>query len=66
MHYAAMRGDYDSIRKLIELGVDVNLVGDTGKTALHYAKSSGHPKVARTLIELGADQSIFDEFGTPP
>ncbi len=66
LHYAAMRGDEDSIRILVKLGVDVNLTGDMGQTALHYAKTFGHTDAARALTELGADQSIRNEFGKPP
>ena len=66
LHYAAMRGDEDSIRMLVKLGVDVNLAGDMGQTALHYARTFGHTDAARALTELGADQSIRNEFGKPP
>ncbi len=66
LHYAAMRGDEDSIRMLVKLGADLNLAGDMGQTALHYAKTFGHTDAARALIELGADRSIRDEFGKVP
>ena len=66
LHYAAMRGDSDSIRLLVKLGVDVNLIGDMGSTALHYARKFDHDDAAQTLTELGADPTIHDDFGKPP
>jgi ankyrin repeat protein len=63
LHYAAMRGDCDSIRTLVKLGIDVDTIGDMGRTALHCAKSAGQIEAAQTLTELGASQSIRDEFG---
>lgn len=66
LHYAAMRGDEDSIRMLVKLGVEVNLAGDMGQTALDYARTFGHTDAARALTKLGADQLIRDQFGKPP
>ena len=66
LHYAAMRGDADAIRMLIDLSVDPNAQGDMGNTALHYALQFGHEKAAQVLIDGGADRSVKNEFGKVP
>ncbi len=63
LHYAAMRGDAASAKLLIELGVDVDGIGDMGNTALHYAQKFGNSSVVDILLEYGADPSIKNEFG---
>lgn len=47
----------DVLRKLVELGADVQLRGPTPESAspLHFAVTAGNVENARTLIELGAN-----------
>ncbi|PQO33108.1 ankyrin repeat domain-containing protein [Blastopirellula marina] len=47
----------DVVRKLVELGADVQLKGSTPESAspLYFAVTAGNVENARTLIELGAD-----------
>lgn len=54
---------------LIELGADVNAVGEDGYTPLHIAAVKGHKKAARALLKAGADidartreDGVFDHF----
>lgn len=49
-------GDIDSVRELLEGGIDVDAVTErTGSTALHRACREGHTAVAQLLLESGAD-----------
>ena len=63
LHIAARRGDLRSIELLLRAGVDVNLVGDMGNTALHYAPTAD---VANLLLAHGASTELTNEFGKLP
>lgn len=66
LHIAAQHGDLQTIKILLNAGVDVNIKGDMGCTALHYAKMENNEEVVRLLIAYGADVSIKNEFGKLP
>lgn len=51
---AAALGDCDSIVKLLQGGVDVNVFDNHHNTPLHLAAANGHLEVVRTLIAHGA------------
>lgn len=70
---AAMAGDVDNIRKLVDQGMQVDCtdeVVDTwstpsrykGYTALHYAARAGHLKAVEALLDLGAKVDIVAPF----
>src|SRR5207248_5004914 len=72
--WAAVNGRVDAVRRLVELGADVNgraTFGGPdhgqGVTALHLAAQSGQAGAVETLLELGADPTIRDALhgGTP-
>jgi ankyrin repeat protein len=63
LHIAAQKGDARTISMLLRAGMDPNLRGDMGNTALHYAKRQD---VASLLIEKGASGEIRNEFGDLP
>jgi len=63
LHIAAQRGDLRTIGLLLRAGVDANLLGDMGCTALHYAKTKD---VASLLLAHGASTEIRNEFGKLP
>jgi ankyrin repeat protein len=52
---AAVSGDIDEVRKLVEAGVDANAADEWGVTALMVAASEGNSEIARLLIDQGAD-----------
>ncbi len=52
---AAMSGDADKVRQLLDAGVDVNVTYQNGARALTSAVASGHTEVVRLLISYGAD-----------
>ena len=66
LHIAAQRGDLSTLQLLIRVGVDVNLLGDMGCTALHYARMNGHHDVAALLLDCGASEALLNQFGKPP
>jgi ankyrin repeat protein len=54
----------DSVRWLIEHGVDVNakrVLFDCNSTALHVTAESGATDIARMLLDAGGDPNIHDD-----
>lgn len=51
---AVMQGDVDTVKKLIELGEDVNQKS-LGKAPIHYAARYNKVEVLQVLIDHGAD-----------
>ena len=52
---AAMQGDMDRVRSLLEQTADVNGAQGDGMTALHWAVYKDDLEMARLLIQAGAD-----------
>lgn len=63
VHYAAVRGHVDIVRKLIKSGVDVNTRDGDNRTPLHWAATSGWVNVAEFLITNGASVNIVQKDG---
>ncbi len=62
---------YKAVRKLIEMGADVNAQDRLGRTPLFYAAKCVKGKAAQTritqiLLDAGADINIEDKLGTTP
>jgi ankyrin repeat protein len=66
LHIAAMRGDIRTVSLLLDAGIDPNITGDMGNTALHYACSEQHDGIVELLIAHGASMDIQNEFGSLP
>ena len=63
---SAVNGSVDSLCKLIECGVSVDITDQNGLTPLHYAASRGCALTVLVLICLGAERAIVaGEVGTP-
>jgi ankyrin repeat protein len=60
---AAANGDVQTLRRLVEDGVEVNGQSPNGTTALIAAIKNGHTEAACELLELGADLDISDGEG---
>jgi len=56
----------DTVKLLIERGVDINAVGQYGWTALHQASYQGLTDVIEYLVSKGADINEMDSFGQTP
>lgn len=66
VHIAAQHGDLNTIKLLVEAGIDIDQKGDMGFTALHYAYDSKHLGVVDFLLARGASPDIENEFGKVP
>jgi ankyrin repeat protein len=66
LHIAAQLGDKRTVELLLNVGIDVNLLGDMSNTALHYAAISGSSDLYEYLCSKGASEQILNEFGKTP
>ncbi len=55
LHWAAQRGQADSIEALLELGADKEARTDEGFTPLHVAAANGRSAIVSMLLSAGAD-----------
>lgn len=62
----AQVGDATPVRLMLEAGMDPNVAGARGETALRYAAANGKPEVVRLLLEAGADVNVEDADGLTP
>jgi ankyrin repeat protein len=56
----------ETIRLMLEAGLDVNAVDDRGQTAVHGAALQGYDQVVRFLAERGAALDVKDKRGFTP
>ncbi|CAL9690653.1 unnamed protein product [Knipowitschia caucasica] len=54
LHIAAIKGDAETVRKLLEQEADPNLKDNAGWTPLHEACNLGHLAVVEILVSMGA------------
>jgi len=67
LHLAALKGQADAARQLLEFGGDVNARSGDGQTALHMAVSEGQAHIMSVLLAApGIDPTIPDEVGLTP
>ena len=60
---AAMNGNADRVRVLLDQGADANEAQGDGMTALHWAAENGDPAIADLLIQAGADLEATTRIG---
>ncbi len=60
LYAAAAQGSVDDIRRLAQMGADLNARDGNGRTPLHVAAFQGHGSVAQALIAAGADPGLLD------
>jgi ankyrin repeat protein len=63
---AAMERDMDTVRALLERGVDVNASVVDGTPALHWVVRVDDVETARLLIGAGADPTLPNYYGATP
>jgi len=66
MHYAATRGGHEHLRKLVEMGADVNVAATAGDTPLHIAARTGQLDGASYLVSMGAKADATNAAGETP
>ncbi|KAM4559394.1 BRCA1-associated RING domain protein 1 [Odontesthes bonariensis] len=54
LHLAAIKGDVEAVRELLDQGADPNLKDNAGWTPLHEACNLGHLTVVEELVSKGA------------
>ena len=60
---AAMNGDSQVVGLFLTAGMDANVTGDEGKTALIWAATNGHTEIVTTLLDNEADPNAIDTMG---
>ena len=63
---AARAADADTVRTLLERGVDVDIAETDGTTALHWAAYRGDVETAQLLLDAGADAGAANRYGVTP
>jgi len=63
---AALFGQTEAARLLLEKGADLNVKNNDGSTALHTAAFLCHPETVKLLLEKGADVTAKNNDGQTP
>jgi hypothetical protein len=66
LSWAAIQGDLESVRVLIEMGCDPSLSNPDGNTALHASMFFGNYPLVEYLLEQGADITKRNSNGETP
>lgn len=53
---AAQKGDYETVKNLIDMNVDINTIDKDGNTALKLAQKAGNKKIVELLKQAGAEE----------
>jgi uncharacterized protein len=57
---------FETTKFLVELGADVNAIGEHGWAPIHGAAYKGIDSIVQLLVEHGAKTDVFDEYGQTP
>ncbi|KAF3618905.1 putative eukaryotic translation initiation factor 2 subunit alpha-like [Capsicum annuum] len=60
LHLAASKGLYESAKKLIDSGAQVDAKSMDGRTALFRAAANGDCQMVKMLVEMGADPTLTE------
>ena len=60
------RSALEAVKLAVELGADINAVGENGWTALHAAAYTGADAIVQILADKGAHLDVKDKFGQTP
>lgn len=63
LHLAAMRGDIEASKLLVDAGADLKVVDGSGKQAIHYAIENGSIELVRYLIDKMGKSDTVDNRG---
>ena len=66
LHYAALDGDHERVRELVDAGADPSAQDDDGRTGLHFAAQERSPGATEILLKAGADTNLVDIHGNGP
>lgn len=62
LHYAALKGNLDWVKRIVEMGADVNETDRCDRTPLLFAAISGNLDVVEYLAEQDADVNAKDDY----
>lgn len=66
LHIAASEGKLEIVKKLVELGADVNMRGGTfNGGAINNAASEGHIEIVKYLLSCGAEMDVSEPERNP-
>ena len=63
LNLTCYNGDFNIVKTLVTLGVNINQRNCHGKTALMYSVKNSYPDIVKFLIDKGADSTILDYRG---
>jgi len=63
---ACQQKDIKSVKLLLEHNCDINIVNESGRTALIYAVETGNIEIVKLLLKYNSDINIGDKFGKTP
>ncbi|XP_076853334.1 ankyrin repeat domain-containing protein 54 [Brachyhypopomus gauderio] len=63
---AANGNDIDTVRRLLQDGIDPCAADDKGRTALHFSSCNGNESIVQLLLNYGADPNQRDSLGNTP
>lgn len=66
LHEAAEEGELLALRTILQIGSDINVTDEHGRTPLSYAAEEGHLEVISTLLKAGAAAGARDSGGRTP
>jgi ankyrin repeat protein len=66
LHYAALNGDLELVKKLVKQGMDFDAKDDIGRTPLSYAAQGGKTEIVAWLLKKGADVNTVSQDGKTP
>lgn len=66
LHIAALRGNTNIMRMLLETGINPNVTNDQGSTPLHFAVDVDRPESAQILLKFKANPYLRNNFGRTP
>ncbi|KAL9131147.1 MAG: hypothetical protein Q9217_000848 [Psora testacea] len=66
LRIAVCSGREARIRRLLELGADINARDEGGMTALLWASEQDSPSIMKMLLDHGADPNVRSDWGSTP
>jgi ankyrin repeat protein len=60
---ASEKNNISLVKKLLDMGVDVNVKDDDGSNALMMASKNGYEDVVKMLLDRGADVNVENKYG---